>query len=72
MTKVLAAVAVTIATLAALAEIGSFLLDKGGVIRDFMRPPEVAQQQPACRPDANPVAKMLCEDKRDGKIRVGP
>jgi hypothetical protein len=70
MTRVFAAAALIIGTLAAIAEISSFLMDKGGVIRDLMRPPEAAQPPPACRRDANPLVKMLCEDKRDGAIRL--
>jgi hypothetical protein len=77
MVRFLCAVTVVLGALAALAEISSFVMDRGGVIRDLIRPRQVAMRSPqidAARPGCtrdNPIVEMLCKDKRDGTIHLG-
>ena len=77
MVRFLCTAAVALGALAALAEISSFIMDRGGIIRDMvrprqiaMRPPQVDAAQPGCTRD-NPIVEMLCKDKRDGTIHLG-
>jgi hypothetical protein len=77
MVRFLCAVTVVLGALAALAEISSFIMDRGGIIRDLMRPRQIAMRpplvdaaQPGCTGD-NPIVEMLCKDRRDGTILVG-
>jgi hypothetical protein len=68
MARVLAIAALVLGILAALAQIASFLRD---IWRDAR--PEIAMQEPnapapACLPDSNALAELLCKDKRDGKL----
>jgi hypothetical protein len=71
MARGLAVAALVLGILAALAQIASFMLD---IWRDTR--PEIAMRQPnaaepACEPDSNAVAELLCIDKRDGKPPLG-
>jgi hypothetical protein len=67
-------VTLIIGVLAALTEIGAFIMDKGGAIRqsmlDLVRPTESAPPPPAaCTRNKNPLVEILCEDKRDGTLQ---
>jgi hypothetical protein len=68
MARSLAFAALVLGILAALAQIASFIRD---IWNDTK--PEIAMQQPnvqvpACPPDSNALAEMLCIDKRNGKL----
>jgi hypothetical protein len=77
MVRILCIAVTVLGALAALAEISSFIMDRGSVIRDMMRPRQVAMRspqvdaaQPGCVRD-NPIVEMLCKDRRDGTIPLG-
>jgi hypothetical protein len=68
MAKKIAFAAMILGMLAAIAEITSFLMDKGGIIVGMLRPTDA--RTAACASEKNPVAEMLCQDRRDGTIRL--
>jgi hypothetical protein len=73
MARKIAFVAMILGMLAAMAEIASFVMDKGSIIVSVLRPTGAKvtdAKTPACTSDRNPVAEMLCQDKRDGTIRL--
>jgi hypothetical protein len=68
MAKKIAFVAMILGMLAAMAEIASFVMDRGGIIVGMLRPTDT--KTAACASDGNPAAEMLCQDRRDGTIRL--